>query len=239
MEGTAAMIKKKLGKRGKICFWVFISVFIGVAARCLLLSVYPFYNIRVNHIFIFRHMFHHMFVAEGKFERLAILVSPRSLNGMDTSVSSARPQKRRQRNRALREDDVETADTIIVQSVIHESEQGPVEKTDFQEDDSAQGRPTNRKMSNIIHTSITVQTMAQTHHYYLQQFVDSAHPMLKALLSCEALPSGSMCRQCAAGYAARWRCKDCTGATLMCRCCMQDSHAKSLTSCGEMDRQFF
>lgn len=193
---------------------------------------------------------------------------------METSVPSARPRKRRRHNRALREDDVETADAIIVQSVMHETEQGPVEEftriptwtnrprannedeevqqivgprannedeeiinhdnhelpgeiPHVQDDDSAQGTPRNRKVSYIMHTCLIVKTLAQTQQYYLQQFVDRVHPMLQALLSREALPRNSTCRQCAAGHAARWRCKDCTGATLMCRCCMRQSHIKN------------
>jgi hypothetical protein len=67
------------------------------------------------------HMVQHMFDAEGKIEGC-------SLDIMETSVPSARPRKRRRHNRALREDDVETADAIIVQSVMHETEQGPVEE---------------------------------------------------------------------------------------------------------------
>lgn len=48
---------------------------------------------------------------------------------MDASVSSARPRKRRRRhNYALMEDDIETADAFILESVIQEGEDGPEEE---------------------------------------------------------------------------------------------------------------
>jgi hypothetical protein len=46
---------------------------------------------------------------------------------MAAQAASCRPRKRRRHNLALREDDVDTADAIIVESVMHESQDGPVE----------------------------------------------------------------------------------------------------------------
>jgi hypothetical protein len=49
---------------------------------------------------------------------------------MDAPVLSARPRKRRRRqDEAMTEDDIETADAIILDSVICETEHGPVEET--------------------------------------------------------------------------------------------------------------
>ena len=62
----------------------------------------------------------------------------------------------------------------------------------------------------IVHTETNHHGLAQTQQYYLQEFVDRVHPMLEALLSREALPASLSCVRCAAGSAARWRCKDCT-----------------------------
>lgn len=48
---------------------------------------------------------------------------------MDASVGSARPRKRRRRqNYALGEDDIETADAFILDSVMHEGPDGPEEQ---------------------------------------------------------------------------------------------------------------
>ena len=76
----------------------------------------------------------------------------------------------------------------------------------------------------IMHTETNRYGLAQIQQYYLQEFVDRVHPMLEALLSCEALPASLSCVQCATGSAARCRCKDCTMPRLMCRCCMQETH---------------
>src|ERR1700684_2923538 len=48
--------------------------------------------------------------------------------------------------------------------------------------------------------------------------------MLNALLSREALPRDRTCLRCAAGRTARWRCKDCTAPTLLCRGCLRQTH---------------
>ena len=48
--------------------------------------------------------------------------------------------------------------------------------------------------------------------------------MLKALLSRESLPSNTTCRRCEGERVARWRCQDCTAASLLCRACMRRSH---------------
>lgn len=46
---------------------------------------------------------------------------------MNARNPPVRPRKRRQRDWVLREDDVETADAIIVESVIRQTDDGPVE----------------------------------------------------------------------------------------------------------------
>ncbi len=61
----------------------------------------------------------------------------------------------------------------------------------------------------------------KTQHYYLQQFVNCIHPMLDALLSCEALDQKPDCSHCERGNIARWQCQDCTSPRLMCQGCMQ------------------
>ena len=60
--------------------------------------------------------------------------------------------------------------------------------------------------------------------HYIQQFVDRVHPMLKALLSREALHINHICRCCDNNKIAIWRCKDCTAAQLSCRGCIRRRH---------------
>ena len=47
---------------------------------------------------------------------------------MDPQVALGRLRKRRRHNRALREDDVESADAVIVQSAMRQTDDGPVEE---------------------------------------------------------------------------------------------------------------
>ena len=169
---------------------------------------------------------------------------------MDASVLSARPRKkRRRRDDAITEDDIETADAIILDSVIRETEHGPVEESI--EIPVWTNRPVPNTTTQDVQPTKTpdVQPLGENHwdadgpqddggpgktrysgtqQYYLQEFVDRVHPMLEALLSREALPASLTCARCAAGSAAgsaaTWRCKDCTTPSLMCRCCMRQSH---------------
>jgi hypothetical protein len=58
----------------------------------------------------------------------------------------------------------------------------------------------------------------RTQSHYIQQFVN--HPMLKALLSCEALPINRLCGCCNNNQIAIWHCRDCTVARVLCRGCI-------------------
>ena len=64
----------------------------------------------------------------------------------------------------------------------------------------------------------------RTQSHYIQQFVDRVHPMLKALLSREALPLNHICRSCDNHKIAIWRCRDCSAARLCCRGCIRRRH---------------
>jgi hypothetical protein len=86
----------------------------------------------------------------------------------------------------------------------------PPEMPEWEEDTGGHEKPGGKKK--------------RTQQDYLQQFVDRVHPMLEAFLSREALPNAASCVRCAGGSAAIWRCKDCTSPSLMCRCCMRETH---------------
>jgi hypothetical protein len=50
--------------------------------------------------------------------------------------------------------------------------------------------------------------------------------MLRALLSKEVIDD-STCARCSGRNIGQWRCKDCTAAEVLCRCCMRESHMAS------------
>ena len=57
---------------------------------------------------------------------------------------------------------------------------------------------------------------------YLQEFVSRIDTILPALLDREAIKDGQ-CGQCSVAVGL-WRCQDCSGDRLLCRCCMRHSH---------------
>jgi hypothetical protein len=63
----------------------------------------------------------------------------------------------------------------------------------------------------------------KTQQDYLLEFVKRVDPFLTALLTRE-IPARVECSQCAEHSIARWRCRDCTSATMLCRRCMRVTH---------------
>jgi hypothetical protein len=59
--------------------------------------------------------------------------------------------------------------------------------------------------------------------FYMKEFVARAGGILQAMQAREALPDPAMCSECSESD-AHWRCDDCVGGKLMCRCCMRHSH---------------
>ena len=60
-------------------------------------------------------------------------------------------------------------------------------------------------------------------HFYMKEFVARVGPILQALQAREALPGSTTCAECTE-LVGHWRCVDCTGGKLLCRCCMRHSH---------------
>lgn len=59
--------------------------------------------------------------------------------------------------------------------------------------------------------------------FYMKEFVARAGDILQAIQAREALPSSSICTECAEST-AYWRCSECVGQKLLCRFCMRCSH---------------
>lgn len=171
---------------------------------------------------------------------------------MDTISHTHRAPKRRKTGkgrRGITEGDEITADGILVRTVTSQAADGSVREVtsrpvwlheeiqsprvteavpedvpvvvgpdpDIQMECGDEAELTN--MPNITRTS-------KTQQYYLQEFVKRVHPMLAALLARE-VPEKTTCSHCAGGHVARWRCRDCTAASMMCRGCMREMHCWS------------
>ena len=139
-----------------------------------------------------------------------------------------------------------TADGILTRHISYHTEQGPVTETRsrhvwLNKEDHApetvdetldpgidhlienQGVQDANENADTAHNTRTTKSQ----QYYLQEFVDCVNPLLAALLSRET-PEQETCARCAAAGAdtktARWRCKDCSSASVLCRKCMRQSH---------------
>lgn len=165
---------------------------------------------------------------------------------MDTVARPDRPTKRRRtKNKAIREGDEATAEGFLITKTVRDTDDGPIEdvtrhpiwkKTTESEEKSTPDPPFTQDANELEYNGLPddpqyndlvdrERVQAQkTQHYYLQEFVNRIHPLMHALLSREALPNRSTCSRCANGQCARWRCKDCTSARLMCRRCMRETH---------------
>lgn len=165
---------------------------------------------------------------------------------MESTTSSKRPSKRRRTKgvRRLVEGDDALADGIAVKTTIRQTPNGPVEdrlEVPIWKNKPPPARTTDTHITDT--NEITIDNMdfpppdseqaatgnSKTQAYYIQEFVDRVDPMLKALLSREALPAGSLCGRCIGGNIAAWRCRDCTAARVMCRGCMRNCHIECPT----------
>lgn len=168
-----------------------------------------------------------------------------------SSTTSVRPTKRR-RTKAVRhvtEGDDELADGIIVKTKMKNTDNGQVKEMiqvpvwinepakDLPADHSTTPVPMETNVNPIEHNFETVDEFyerdventetpgrGRTQSHYIQQFVDRVHPMLKALLSREALPISRLCSCCDNNKIAIWRCTDCTAARVLCRGCIRQRH---------------
>ena len=168
-----------------------------------------------------------------------------------SSSTNVRPTKRR-RTKAVRhvtEGDDELADGIIVKTIRKTTISGQVEETvevpvwinepakaptAEPSTTPAPMEPLENPVENDYETanefyerdpeSEDTPRTGRNQGYYIQQFVDRIHPMLKALLSREALPNDQICSCCSDNKIAIWRCKDCTAARLCCRGCIRHRH---------------
>ncbi|KAF8799516.1 hypothetical protein BYT27DRAFT_7263821 [Phlegmacium glaucopus] len=134
---------------------------------------------------------------------------------MDTSTFAKRPTKRRRTKGRLIEDDDEAADGIAVYSVVHQTPNGPVEETmeepvwidraPLPDQPEAEKRLPNPEFNeNHAHDCSPPHSpqgtgAPRTQQYYMEEFITRVHPMLKALLSRDALPSNSTCACCMRG----------------------------------------
>src|SRR5271168_4760469 len=167
---------------------------------------------------------------------------------MDAPVRSDRPTKRRRtKNRVIREGDEATAEGFLITNAVRDTDHGPMEEVtrhpiwknttqheDTMPDIHSAWNPDEQEYNSVPdageynNLADNQHGRAQkTQHYYLQEFVGRIHPLLKALLSHEALPSQqaqATCSRCAEGQYARWQCKDCTSSRIMCRRCMRETH---------------
>lgn len=164
---------------------------------------------------------------------------------------SQRPTKKRRKTGKRRHEIVEgddiTADGTISRTIIHQTENGPLEEVltrriwlqdelDPQNPEPGPGLdeqgentdPFNDPFNdNSVDPDPDPNYSHRTQQDYLLEFVSRAHPMLKATLSREALQKEVSCPLCDAGRIARWRCKDCTLSPILCRGCMRDTHLHS------------
>jgi hypothetical protein len=163
---------------------------------------------------------------------------------MESSSSSRRPTKRR-RTKGVRQlvegdDDLANASGVAVKTTIRESVAGPVEerfeipiwrhKPAKQDTNTAESYgitpdydPIDRDF-DAFHSEESTTGNTKTQAYYIQEFVNRVDPMLKALLSREALVNNSICGRCTKRNIATWRCKDCAAACILCRGCIRNSH---------------
>jgi hypothetical protein len=150
-----------------------------------------------------------------------------SLITMESSSSSKRPTKRRRTkgvHRLVGGDD-DLANGVAVKTTIRESVAVPVEerfeipiwrhkpaKQDTNTTESygitSDYDPIDRD-SEAFHSEESTTGNTKTQAYYIQEFVNRVDPMLKALLSWEALGNNSICGRCTRRNIATWRCKDC------------------------------
>ena len=158
-----------------------------------------------------------------------------------------RPAKKRRTvkgRRCIQEGDDITADGIITRTVIRHTDEGPVKEVSsryvwLKEDDTktpivaedppdAEPHPDpdaylpDTGWNDVPDISNTARP-ARTQHYYLQQFVDRVHPMLTALMARE-IPEEQICHHCPDRRIARWRCRDCSLPSILCRQCMRHTH---------------
>lgn len=187
---------------------------------------------------------------------------------MNPSTSTTRPAKRR-RTKAFRrvtEDDDDMADGIIVKTTMKESASGTVEerievpvwcdkKQETSTTDSNITQPHTQPLDTTVNDNAVgpdefysnnssneeTRGPTKTQAYYIQQFVDRIHPMIRALLSREALPRSHICDRCTGNKFAVWRCRDCTAARILCRGCIRNCHMDCPTHrievwCGEYFR---
>jgi hypothetical protein len=155
--------------------------------------------------------------------------------------------------RVIADGDEITADGILVRSITRDSEQGPVQavhsrpvwlKDERTMDNGLESSPANDTL-NPAHNEeiptpflndtdvpnmdpndlppITNAPGPRTQQHYLNEFVQRGDALLTALLSRESL-SGMKCQACPAQCLARWRCRDCTCAMMLCRACMRKTH---------------
>jgi hypothetical protein len=147
-----------------------------------------------------------------------------------------RPTKRR-RTKRLVEDEDEAADGIAVQTIINQTDTGPV--VERHEHPMWSNPPINdRPVETQVEPSMDI-PLDQEDHYdshqsgsperhsrsqndYIEEFSERIIPFLYALLSREAMPRTDTCGRCS--KAARWRCRDCTLGQILCRGCMRNQH---------------
>lgn len=172
------------------------------------------------------------------------------LSDMDNHLSVHRGSKRKRTSkgrRVIAEGDDITADGILVRTVTRHTEQGSVQNVRSRPvwlnenkdpetaiadvPDSVMHIPENAQEHRLDHPEDfpedpdfpTMPNNAKTQQYYLQEFVKRADPLLQALLSRE-VPASPRCSHCADECIARWRCRDCTSGTMLCRRCMRLTH---------------
>lgn len=164
---------------------------------------------------------------------------------MESSSLSKRPTKRRRTKgvRRLVEGDDDLANGVAVKTTIRETVAGPVEErfeipiwknkpapaptlnTNTTESDEI--RPDYDPIDmdfRAFHSEESTTGNKKTQAYYIQEFVNRVDPMLKALLSREALHNNSICGRCTKQNIAAWRCRDCTAAQILCRGCIRNIH---------------
>jgi hypothetical protein len=146
---------------------------------------------------------------------------------MKSSSSSKHPTKRRRTKgvHQLVKGDDDLANGVAVKTTIRESVTGPVEerfeipiwrhkpaKQDTNTTESYGITPDYEPIDmdfQAFHSEESTSGNTKIQAYYIQEFVNRVDPMLKALLSQEALGINSICRHCTKRDIATWHCKDC------------------------------